>query len=337
MTPTDGPYPFELLANYLKPRFGNIYDDPDAGEGQPWSPELKDAVRHFLLHVLDDRVFAELRGHPGDQLPDESARQREVDKFIAGGQPWEVALAVHYAAVVVVPTLDELIGQWDTWPSGEEEFDVETWLEAHASGDQIREMADFCDRPDLWPPGGTWKLAGVLAPRELLAAWHHIVGPAPSDLTEDEWQLLEPYAPTPGKSSTAEALADTRQALNGMLYRLDYKYPGRIYPTRYGKPRKLHVRFSYYKKMGIFARMRRPLEGNPKATRIVEGLRRLELLASDARQPAAPTRATDQQLEPTTPPTDDALRAWARSKGYKVGDRGRMAGEIRRRYEEEAV
>ena len=173
----------ELLANYLEPRFGNIYDDLLTWRDDPWSTELKDAVRHFLLQVLDEHILAELLDRPGDQPPDEPSRQREVDDFIAGQQPWEVALAVRNAAVVVVPTLDELIGQLETWPDGDIEFDVETWLDAHASQDQVRQMARFSNHPDLRRRDGTWSplpddLIRVLGPRELLAAWHRVTGPA---------------------------------------------------------------------------------------------------------------------------------------------------------------
>ncbi|WP_433578565.1 hypothetical protein [Nocardia brasiliensis] len=48
---------FELLAIYLNPRFGNIYEYNMAGgdvgyDIQEWTDELRAAVRAYLLHDL---------------------------------------------------------------------------------------------------------------------------------------------------------------------------------------------------------------------------------------------------------------------------------------------
>jgi hypothetical protein len=69
---------FELLANYLEPRFGNIYEynldgDEMGSKPQEWTDELAEAVRDYLLHQLPDDIYAWLldpdHGSPGRRSP----------------------------------------------------------------------------------------------------------------------------------------------------------------------------------------------------------------------------------------------------------------------------
>jgi hypothetical protein len=136
---------FELLARHLEPRFGNIYEGPDAfDEGQAWTPELKQAVREYLLDRLPADVWAAMFDAPMSQEACE-ARETEVDDWLGSSiSPSGIALAVRDAAVKAQPSLDRIAGQTDDWPGGEDQkFDAEFWLEVHADERELRDMAAF--------------------------------------------------------------------------------------------------------------------------------------------------------------------------------------------------
>ncbi|WP_216587774.1 transposase [Streptomyces brasiliscabiei] len=115
-------------------------------------------------------------------------------------------------------------------------------------------------------------------PLALVEAQHHdAVDPAPSDLTDDEWGLLvRALTPdTPGMKRKQGA-AGTRRALNGMLYRHDRQTTWAQVPRRYGNYGSIQIRYSNYRRSGIFTRTLAALDSTPGAERLVEWLRHVE-------------------------------------------------------------
>ncbi|WP_216587773.1 transposase [Streptomyces brasiliscabiei] len=122
----------------------------------------------------------------------------------------------------------------------------------------------------------TYGLVHWYEPPKLLQAWRHVVGPSPSDLTDDEWQLILPYLPNKGSAAyrSEEELAHLRRLFDGMLYRFHYDVKWPEVPGRYGSTKQLEGRYSNYKYIqDVFARMLRGLDGQPGAERLVEWLR----------------------------------------------------------------
>ncbi|MGX1778663.1 hypothetical protein ACWIGW_41605 [Nocardia brasiliensis] len=231
---------FELLAVHLDPRFGNIYeynmDDGDVGyDVQQWTDELRDAVRDYLLHDIPADVRERLFGaHVGDSVPGTNGDE-DVDRLLRL-EPWEVALEVRIAAVSAVPTLHELIGHLDDWPSEDERCDAEPWLHAHGeevSWHEIICSTRYFELTPAWKipwrerPPDPYDLVHALSPGELLNAWEVVVGPTDSDLTDDEWRLILPHFGSrrnrQGKfSCTQHELDAKRGVLNGIRFKLSH-------------------------------------------------------------------------------------------------------------------
>ncbi|WP_216587772.1 hypothetical protein [Streptomyces brasiliscabiei] len=141
---TEPANPYELLANYLEPRFGNIYEYnvQDAGfDAQEWTDELREAVLHYLEHELPEAVVAVFFEYQAGAMEDPTSKHAAIDRLMQSNEPWELAHDVRRAAVKAAPTLDALIGHLDTWPSEDERADAEEWLEHHASNEVLRSMA----------------------------------------------------------------------------------------------------------------------------------------------------------------------------------------------------
>ncbi|GAA3894278.1 hypothetical protein GCM10023084_53880 [Streptomyces lacrimifluminis] len=271
--------PYEPLANYLEPIFGNIYEynmDEPGFDRQEWTNELREAVIHYLEHGLPEDIAVTLFCLDGEALKDPGVKRAAIDDLLKGCDAWEVAFEVRGAAVRAVPTLDQLIGHLDAWPSRDEAVDAELWLEANLTN--WRFMIEKLDPALTQQPTFDFD-AMDYAPPALLKAWHDAVGPAPSDLTDDEWQLLTQTLPpdAPGMK-TEQGAASTRRALNGMLYRHRHHYQTAWtqVPRRYGNDASIQARVSSYKKKGVFARTLAALDGIPGAERLVEWLRHLE-------------------------------------------------------------
>ncbi|MEW1735869.1 hypothetical protein AB0346_07955 [Nocardia beijingensis] len=201
-------YPqYELLAKALDAQFGNIYEynlgeGQDAGiDVQEWTDELRAAVRRYVLHDLPADV-GDWLFHSKDRAATDVDVEKQVDQLLHL-EPWEVAFEVRNAAVAAVPTLRELIGHLDTWPSGEESADAVVWLEAHSTLTEWRAVAEASTHDELHELLAANQgraltphdLVRVLSPPELLAAWQWQFGPAESDLTDDEWRLIESAIP----------------------------------------------------------------------------------------------------------------------------------------------
>jgi transposase len=280
---------YELLANALESRFGNIYeynlDGGDSGfDVQPWTDDLKTAVRDYLLHDLpDDVARCWFVTEMGVLLVDNTLQETDIDEILARNEPWEVALSVRYAAVRAVPTLDELIGHQENWHSEDDRTDAAVWLDAHPVQDLWEDLATasrYVERlsavgmPSRRHDPDTWDLVEVLTPQELLAAWRDVVGLAPSDLTDAEWALLVPFLPAGARTSpmTERRLVLARRRLNGLRFRYEHGTSWRAVPKRYGTIQAFMVRSADYKKRGVFARALESLDGNPDAARLMEWL-----------------------------------------------------------------
>ncbi|MGQ4615186.1 hypothetical protein [Nocardia sp. R7R-8] len=289
----DPDYPkYELLAKALDAQFGNIYEynmaeGQDAGfDGQEWTDELRAAVRRYVLHDLPADVRDWLF-HSKDRAAADVDVEKQVDQLLHL-EPWEVAFEVRNAAVAAVPTLHDLIGHLDTWPSGEESADTIVWLEAHSTLAEWRAVAEASNHDELHGILAANQrraltphdLVRVLSPPELLAAWHWEFGPAESDLTDDEWRLIESAIP-PRKIGTRRGeivfrpwkehqLAQRRRNLNGFRYKFARGVGWNEVPPRYGN--RLDQTWQNYAKSGLLVRLRDALQDNPDAIALVAWL-----------------------------------------------------------------
>jgi transposase len=217
---------------------------------------------------------------------DDDVKRLAITALMSSHEPWEVAWRVHEAAVKAVPTLDQLIGHLAEWSSGDDREDAITWLNDHASDLKLREIGfeipayprtRFVTNEE---DGGYWStpdardIVELASPPELLAAWHCAVGPAPSDLTDAEWELFKPFLPPAGPTSpwTERRLATTRRAVSAMAYQLTNHLSWSHVPSRYGKYQTIYLMFRTFKKQGVFARALSAFDGNPDAARIVTWL-----------------------------------------------------------------
>jgi hypothetical protein len=280
----------EPLATYLEPHFGNIYTYnltiDDAGrEIQKWTDELRAAIQQHLSHEVTNEAYAALLDELLYGVPDAS-REVQAESIIEHHEAWEIAYAYHIVAVKAAPTLTELIGeQSHTWESEDQKVDVTRWLQAHADYEQLKAMASVArlgspvTRDDVPADSDeAFFIAGDLAiqlttsspPRWVVAAWENVVGPAPTDLTDDEWVLLEHLIPKRKNASPPETV---RQAINGMLYRHAHQSWRMTFPARYGEKFAVSSRAQSYRKTGVFSGMLAELQGTPGAERVEAWLR----------------------------------------------------------------
>lgn len=276
---------FDLVAKHLWPTFGNIYEynlhGGDAGlDPQEWTVELKEAVRDYLLHELPEEVAPYLFELDAETLKNAATKRDAVDALITGFEPWEVALAVQRAAIKAVPTLDDLIGHLNKWPSEEEHWEVEEWLLEHAGDDVLEGLVDNLAKDPSKDPFtfSFYDLTHQHQPYELLAMWYQAGGATPpSDLTDAEWELLVPLLPRGRNRHKSFPLSDVtlavrRRAYNGIRYKLAYGVPWNRIPTRYGRSGTVQQRHFLDKKDGVFMHMARSLQDVPEATRLVTWL-----------------------------------------------------------------
>jgi transposase len=71
------------------------------------------------------------------------------------------------------------------------------------------------------------------------------------DLTDKEWNLLEPMLP-PERGREGRPANDNRIILNGILWRLRTGAPWREMPDRYGKWNSVYRRYSRWSQSGIW-------------------------------------------------------------------------------------
>ncbi|MBP2322670.1 transposase [Kibdelosporangium banguiense] len=278
---------FEPLADYLEPRLGNIYADnliADDGfvEYRPWDPELEQAVKQYLVHEVTDEEYDRFIDMLYCAVPDGS-REEQAAAILKQQLPWEVADAFHWAAVKAVPTLSQLIGDRDAWEDGGQQDDAQVWMEVHASEDQLVELAQYMN-PTVPVARGElswWHPALELKPAQLLKAWHHVVGPAASDFTDAEWELLTSCLPLRKDAygrvvdRRAYNLTQRRRSYNGIRYRFANKIPWNRIPRRYGATGGVYMRYFLDMKNGLFANLMQSLRVIPEAANLVEWLKQM--------------------------------------------------------------
>lgn len=279
----------EPLADYLKPQFGDIYScnlhGPDGPgiEVQEWTDELRDAVKHYLLTEVNDEILAALLDWLWLDMG-QGDRGQQIDVLIEQVEAHQIAHTLHLIAVVAVPTLDELIGSRSSWSGDGLQDDVVEWLDANASSEQVRELTQIVGLSKLiaavpWytsEPSGE-HFTRPLEPPDLLAIWHWAVGPADSDLTDEEWRLLLPFVEKQAVGATSRPrteneLLSLHRALDGIRYRFRRGVPWTRIPSRYGTWLNLRQRHRNYRQRGEFHRMLRALRGQPGAERVVKWL-----------------------------------------------------------------
>lgn len=254
-----GRQPFELLANYLEPHFGDIYDG-SINEVQPWSDGLKSAVRSYLLHELPAPVWRELFNLARGVSEDGATRQAHVDGLLTMTEPWVVAWEVRKSAVIAVPTIEKLldelgIADCEKWPSFEERDDVATWLGAHLNSSSINEDMLL----DSYAPNRV---------DEALQRARRFHG----NLSDDEWMMLS-QAFHGGSRVRKPA---TRAAISGILYKHSLSVPWKSVPGDYGDPTLLYQRDYSYRKQGTYQRWAARLEDFAGAADLVRLLKLLD-------------------------------------------------------------
>lgn len=280
MVPTDS---LDPLTEYLAPRFGNVHDTSYSFERGKWPDELRQAVQRYLVEVADDDLYrqalARLTSRSYEQLG-ANDRAQEAEAILAQAGSWDVIYAFHEAAVILRPTLESLITNLDSWDD-DHDLDAALWLETHATSVVLRDLilqAPGCQPPD-WHFGYPGLLADdlveVLTPVKLLEVWTAVNGPAPSDLTNAEWQLVAPVLPRVFNWSDEILEKKSRPAINGLLYKHTMRVgwsqvPSRYYGRNYNS---LYQRYYSWRNDGVFARMLDALEGIPEAARLVAWLR----------------------------------------------------------------
>ncbi|GAA1644560.1 transposase [Nocardia ninae] len=299
---------FELLAIHLAPRFGNIYEYniPEGGivgyDVQGWTDELRKVVRNYLLHELPADVGDRLLNIGNGESLTATGMESLVNKLVEF-EPWEVALAVHNAAVAAVPTLHELIGHLDDWPSEDERSDTETWLLVHGEDVSWHEIlsSKYFERIPAWTttwpqrPLEPYDLVHILKPGELLDAWEVFFGPSESDLTDEEWRLILPHfglrRSRRGEFQRSQAELDAkRRTLNGIRFKMSHDVQWTQVPARYGHVFSIYQSYRYYQRSGMFYRLYQGLRTNHQPRRIVAWLE--QVVNSDQVGSATSTEAT---------------------------------------------
>jgi hypothetical protein len=167
---------FEILANYLEPRFGNVYDHD---EPPAWSRQLYHEVRTFLMRKLPKDVWKRFTDDTTLEGAERlSSLEDLVNDLVRQNDICELSLLIRNAAVAAVPTLDQLfneLGLTNAWPSAEEQWDVAVWLDARASEQDLQAMWQVhAGRPNRHGDGSLvdgYQLTVEMSPVELLAAW----------------------------------------------------------------------------------------------------------------------------------------------------------------------
>lgn len=72
------------------------------------------------------------------------------------------------------------------------------------------------------------------------------------DLSDEEWRLVEPLLPRPGRGKRR---VDDRRVVNGIFYVLRTGAPWRDLPERYGPCTTIYNRFNRWSKRGIWLKI----------------------------------------------------------------------------------
>ena len=158
------------LVTYLLP-FGNPYGIDE------WTPEQLGAVGRFLLYLLSDDEYVAILDELEFQVPDGVRSEQQVDLILAECKPWEVAMAAHFMAVRMVPSLEQLLQALVS------ATDVMEWLNRHATSEQLAAVVQELDPSHPPLPAEhvgsgavLWLLDRLPAPKDaLLSAWRTVV------------------------------------------------------------------------------------------------------------------------------------------------------------------
>lgn len=165
----------EPLVTHLEPQFGNIYDYTS------WTDELKAAVRHYLIEVAPEELYAKFLDHVGYEVPS-GTRGEQADFILDKHSPWQVGSGFHDAAVVTAPSLDQLIDQIEAVPPTGDQEDAALWLKKHATEEQIIRMAQYSGQTELrrikdgsgHRNPDAYDLAEVVTLPQLRVLWFHV-------------------------------------------------------------------------------------------------------------------------------------------------------------------
>jgi transposase len=286
------PDSLEPLAEYLEPRFGDIYESDAGAFTRAWSDELRQAVRHYIAEAVADELYRHAILHLFEWNWDlEAPRAQVAESIVAHEQPWEIAYAFHVAAAILQPTLESLVTRLDSWGTGEDRdacLDAVHWLANNATAVQLHDMFRLTPGP---LPEYIWDrdpdqldvvdLCQAHRPGRLLQIWEmaSATAPAPSDLSDAEWQLLAPLVPRHPGWHDERLHAITRNSIDGFLYRHATGTAWSRVPLRYRpgqKPDNLGLKFYFWRRNQVFVRMREALQGNPDAARLVAWLKTVD-------------------------------------------------------------
>jgi hypothetical protein len=276
-TPSPPTSSFDPLEDYLAPRFGNLYEQYDE-LGANWTQPLKEAVTQYLLHEVTEADFEDLCNIQLISRPTGDTRAARIQSIIERDSVFDVAFALHALAVKHAPSLDAVLEE-NASRIGHK-IDCARWLYENGDYNQLVEVARISgllrelegEVPEVLPPGAdehdarfwlTDELIDHLSCTALAEAWHFVTTSTTTDLTDEDWSLLEPLLPTHGSAKLVPSTT-RRQVINGLLFL-------QAHPER-----RLRLPYSYrrnYRLGGIFARMLTVLDGRPEAERLVTWLR----------------------------------------------------------------
>ncbi|TDD62034.1 transposase [Kribbella antibiotica] len=265
------------LDDYLSPQF-EVYR-----EGFGDSARVSDiniAVRRYLLQDAPRELAADVvAALLADAPVNEGISELQADEVLTSYEPWEIAWQFHRAAVFACPTLDALIGRLRVWSYIDDQLDAGLWLTHHGSTQALNEM---CQRIGVSPDRSRDRLtddddvsdtADLLVshclPQELLVVWREATSPTDADLTDAEWEILQPFVPLPPSGRVVPQFSKAaRRALSGIFYRHLHETSWGQIPARYGTRENLYQRHVNYRKAGRFEQMSQAVEDDPAGKRL---------------------------------------------------------------------
>jgi transposase len=88
------------------------------------------------------------------------------------------------------------------------------------------------------------------------------------DLSDEEWRLVEPLLPRPGRGKRR---VDDRRVANGIFYVLRTGAPWRDLPERYGPYTTVYNRFNRWSKRGIWLKVFEELaQRSPQSLQLID-------------------------------------------------------------------
>src|SRR4051794_10856443 len=138
----------------------------------------------------------------------------------------------------------------------------------------------------------------------------HLIVMRRGDLTDQQWQRLEPLLP-PEKPWTGRPNEDPRRILNGILWIHRIGSPWRDLPRRYGPVGPVSSRFYRWRKAGIWPRIRSDLQAEAQQRGEIDW----DLHFGDASIVRAHQHAAGARRDGATPEEAQAREALGRSQG----------------------